>query len=93
MKRFIFVALKIVEITAFVFVPYFVGDLFFCLIKDPQNFLMDWLMGVLWTILIGAILFVWYKAIAILGPDFIELNKEWAEKIYNRFKGGGGSIP
>ena len=87
MKRLIFIALKIVEICGVTIVPYWVGSLFFYWVKDPQSFYSDWLMGVLWTIFIGAVLFLSYKAIVVLGPDFIELNKEWAEKIHNRFKG------
>jgi len=84
MKKLIFVILKIVEILGFIFVPYYIGSLFGYWAEDPQWFLMDWVVGMFLTIFIGAALYVLYKAIIKFGPDFITLNKEWAEKIHSR---------
>ena len=90
MKRLIFIILKILEITAFIFVPYFTGRAFFLLAEVPQHFSIDWLMGLLFTILailIGGLLFLF---VTVSLPNFIKLNKEWAEKIHNRLKSPSG---
>jgi len=88
MKTLIFWILELLELLAVVFVPYFVGSLFFYLGKDPRHWITDWGVG------FGLLFFgCWFCLIVFvlvseILPDLyngiVKTNKEWASKIYDR---------
>jgi len=101
MKTIIFILLKIAEIIAipitylilcyagFYFHNYILANIFdlktFPMINDNDFYWIAPLIFIFYCAIIGfIILIVW--SIIYFWPDWIELNKSWANKIYNKIK-------
>ena len=88
MKTLIFWILKLLELLAVVFVPYFVGSLFFHLMEDPRHWITDWGVGFGLLFLGGGVFCAVFVFVSEILPDLyngiVKTNKEWASKIYDR---------
>ncbi len=89
MRYIIFMVLKISEISAIIFIPYWVGSLVTKFLYDIETLLIiDWLAGLTIIMAIFGFLFILWVILSGLLKTYINANWRLAGDILRRLKNG-----